>query len=64
MKGGANMAKIDFSIEVNGIKINSYMELEGQQLYFFKQGNEKEKQAWIKSHLERIMKIDIIKIKE
>ncbi|MGN2369395.1 hypothetical protein ACTFJW_04955 [Clostridium cagae] len=58
------MAKIKFDIEINGAKIDSYMNLEGQQLYFFNQGSEKEKQAWINCYLERIMKITNIEIKE
>lgn len=58
------MAKIKFAIEINGIKINSHMKLEGQQLYFFNQGSEREKQAWIKSYLERTMKITNMQVED
>ncbi|MBZ9693235.1 hypothetical protein [Clostridium sp. M14] len=56
------MAKIKFSVKINNIEINSYMKLEGQQLYFFEQDSDIGKQKWIKSYLERISKITNIKI--
>lgn len=58
------MAKINFDIEMNGIQIHSYMKLEGQQLYFFEQRSEKEKQGWIKSYLKGISKITNIEIEK
>ncbi|MBY6838652.1 hypothetical protein [Clostridium botulinum] len=56
------MTKIKFDVEINGNKIHSYIELEGQQLYFFEQDSEIGKQKWIKSYLKRISKIINIEI--
>lgn len=58
------MAKIDFNIKIKGVNINSYINLEGQQLYFFNQRDEKEKEKWIKSCLEREMQISNIELKK
>ena len=54
------MAKINFSIKIKDIEINSYMILRGQQLYFYNQGDNKEKEKWIRSHLQNEMKISNI----
>ena len=57
------MARIDFNIKIKGVSINAYINLEGQQLYFFKQGNESERQRWVKSCLSREMEISNVEIK-
>lgn len=58
------MVRINFSIDIDGIGINSSIELEGQQLYFFNQEDNIGKQKWIKSYLKDLMKISDIKIEE
>lgn len=58
------LAKINFTIDIKGVTIDSYINLEGQQLYFFNQEDNIGKQKWIKSYLERLMKIDDIEIEE
>ncbi|WP_205427293.1 hypothetical protein [Clostridium botulinum] len=58
------MAKIKFTVKINNIEINSYMKLEGQQLYFFEQNSDMGKQKWIKSYLKNISKITNIEIEK
>jgi hypothetical protein len=58
------MAKINFSIDIDGIGINSSIELKGQQLYFFNQEDNIGKQKWIKSYLKNIIKISDIETEE
>lgn len=54
------MAKIKFNIKIKDIVFDSYIVLEGQQLYFFGKRDEEGKAEWIKSHLESRMEINNI----
>jgi hypothetical protein len=58
------LAKISFTVNIKDATIDSYIKLEGQQLYFFNQESKIGKQKWIKSYLERTMKISDIKVEE